>query len=89
MAFSVTDVLLAFIIFQLLFVSLFLFSFNRGKRVSNVLLDSFFLFFDLNLLDTLLLLKGIYFLHPAWGLWGTNMALLTGANPVWLSPAID
>lgn len=78
MAFSFTDVLLSFIIFQLLFVSLFLFSLSRGKRVSNALLGSFFLCFGLNLLDTLLLLKGVYFLHPAWELWGTNMTLLFG-----------
>ena len=78
MAFGLTDVLLSFIIFQLLFVSLFLFSLGRGKRISNVLLSAFFLFFALNLLDTLLLLKGVYFTYPAWGLWGANMTLLFG-----------
>ncbi|AQG81323.1 helix-turn-helix domain-containing protein [Spirosoma montaniterrae] len=78
MSFNFTDILLCFTIFQLLFVSLFLFSLDRGKRVSNGLLGGFFLSFGLNLLDALLLLKGVYFAYPAWGLWGTNMALLFG-----------
>ena len=78
MVFGLTDVLLSFIIFQLLFVSLFLFSLGRGKRISNGLLGAFFLFFGFNLLYTLLLLKGVYFLHPGWGLWGANMTLVFG-----------
>lgn len=78
MSLGLTDVLLCFLIFQLLFVSLFLFSLNRGKQISNALLGSFFAALGLNLLDALLLIKGVYFVHPAWGLWGTNLTLLLG-----------
>lgn len=41
MVFSLTDVLLCLLIFQLLFVSGFLFSLIRGKHISNVLLGGF------------------------------------------------
>lgn len=77
-SFSAADIVLCLIIFQLLFASLYLFSLERGKRVSNGLLGGFFLTFALNFMDTLLLMKGVYFQYPAWGLWGTNMALLFG-----------
>lgn len=78
MSFGFTDVLLCFLIFQLLFISLFLVTLDRGKRISNGLLGSFFAALGLNLLDTLLLVKGVYFNYPAWGLWGTDLVLLFG-----------
>ncbi|WP_128543531.1 helix-turn-helix domain-containing protein [Larkinella soli] len=78
MSFTVTDLILCLIIFQLLFVSFFLFTHPKGKRVSNRLLGSFFLSIWLNIVDNFLLMKGVYFRFPSWGLWGMNLSLLFG-----------
>ncbi|MVM38518.1 hypothetical protein GO730_14725 [Spirosoma sp. HMF3257] len=78
MAFGFADLLVCFLIFQLGFVSLFLFSLNRGKPTSNGLLGGVFAVLTLNLLDSLLLVKGFYGNYPSWAMGGTNLALLVG-----------
>ncbi|HZZ75246.1 MAG TPA: hypothetical protein VFE04_04930, partial [Puia sp.] len=54
------EILFVLIIFQLLFLTFFLFTNEKGNRISNILLGSFFLSIALNLLDVLLLLTGAY-----------------------------
>ena len=48
------------VVFQLLFVAIFLFSSKKGKRISNVLLGIFFLLLAVNLLELLLKANGIF-----------------------------
>jgi AraC-like DNA-binding protein len=78
MNFSLSDSFFVLVIFQLLFISLFLFSHHKGRRVSNALLGVFFLTICLNLLDNFLLLKNFYFSYPSLGLWSVWMILLLG-----------
>jgi len=78
MRFNLTDILIIVVIFQLLFISFFLFSNEKGKRISLYLLGAFFLSFCLNLVDGLLLLQGVYFDYPNFALWGSCMPLLYG-----------
>ena len=78
MVFSLSDILLPLVIFQLLFISFFLYSKETGKRTSNILLASFFLAICLNLADTFLLIKQVYFQFPAWALWGSGTLLAGG-----------
>ncbi len=61
MKISSTDILFILIIFQLLFLSLFLLTRKNGKQVSNILLGSFFLAICINLLDIFLSQEGFYF----------------------------
>jgi len=76
--FSFIDILFLLLLFLLLFISIFLFTSDKGKRVSNILIGLFFLVICLNLADSFLLLKRAYFQHPAWALWGSNLLLLCG-----------
>jgi len=78
MSFNFTEVLILLVIFQLLFISFFLFSHQKGKRVSNRLLGVFFLSLCLNLVDSIFLLKRVYHAYPSWALWGSSMPLLYG-----------
>jgi AraC-like DNA-binding protein len=78
MSFSLPDILFVIVIFQLLFTSAFLFANRRGKAVSNGLLGIFFLVIGLNLLDNLLLIKGVYAGHEGFGLWSIWLLLLFG-----------
>lgn len=78
MNFSITDILLVILIFQLIFISVFLFTSDKGKAVSNLLFGLFFLALGLNLIDSFLLLKRVYFDHPGFALWGSNLALVFG-----------
>jgi AraC-like DNA-binding protein len=78
MHFTWSDIFFVLVIFQLIFLSVFLFSLDKGPRVSNALLGVFFLSMGLNLLDNFLLGKGVYFSHPATGLWSVWMLLLLG-----------
>jgi AraC-like DNA-binding protein len=75
---SLSNILFVLIIFQLLFLSLFLFSQKRGKRISNILLGFFFLSISLNLLDVFFLMTGVYFPHPYLAGWGSCLPLLFG-----------
>lgn len=78
MTISLTGILFSLLIFQLLFLSFFLFTQEKGKRISNLLLGVFFLSMALNLLDVLLLMMGVYFSHPALAGWGSSLPLVFG-----------
>lgn len=78
MKLSFPDILLIVAIFQLLFLSVFLFFEQRGKRISNILLGSFFFFLCLNLFDSFLLYKNAYLNTPSLALWSNSFALLYG-----------
>ncbi len=87
MSFSLSDILFLVVIFQLLFTSMFLFTYRGGKgsgnrrggrRSSNGLLGAFFLVIGLNLMDNLLLIRGAYTGNPGFGLWSVWLLLLFG-----------
>lgn len=78
MKFSLSNILFILVIFQLLFLSLFLFTYKKGRRISNILLGLFFLSISLNLLDVFLLLTGTYSSNPWLAGWGSNLPLLFG-----------
>ena len=78
MQFSFSDILFTLVLFLLLFISVFLFTSDKGKRISNILIGSFFLTLCLNLADSFLLLKQVYFQYPEWAGWGSNLLLLCG-----------
>jgi AraC-like DNA-binding protein len=78
MNFFLPDILFVLIIFQLLFLSFFLFTHEKGNRISNILLGSFFLTIALNLLDVLLLMTGAYDNNPWLADWGSCLPLLFG-----------
>lgn len=75
---SLSTILFILMIFQLLFLSFFLFMQKKGKRISNVLLGLFFLSISLNLLDVFLLMSGAYSSNPWFAGWGCNLPLLFG-----------
>ncbi len=75
---SLSEILFVLIIFQMLFLSLFLFAQDKGKRVSNILLGLFFLSISLNLLDFFLFISGAYSAHPWLAGWGNCLPLLFG-----------
>jgi AraC-like DNA-binding protein len=75
---NLTSILFALLIFQLLFLSIFLFTRTQGKRISNVLLGLFFLFICLNLLDLFFLQLGIYAHFPPLAGWGSCLPLVFG-----------
>jgi AraC-like DNA-binding protein len=75
---NLTSILFALLIFQLLFLSIFLFTRTQGKRISNVLLGLFFLFIFLNLLDLFFLQLGIYAHFPQLAGWGSCLPLVFG-----------
>jgi len=66
------------VLFLVMFIAIFLYTSGKGRRMSNVLLGSFFLALGLNLADSFLLLKQVYFSYPSLGLWGSNLLLLCG-----------
>ncbi len=72
------DIFFIIVLFQLLFLSFFLFTHEKGRRVSNILLGMFFFSICLNLMDVFLLVKKVYFSSPGWALWGSNLALVFG-----------
>ena len=76
--FSLSDIFFILVIFQLLFISIFLFIHDKGKRTSNRLLGFFFLTICLNLTDNFLLIKSFYFAYPSFALWSVWMILLLG-----------
>jgi len=69
---TATGILFSLLIFQLFFLSFFLFTQEKGRKVSHGLLGLFFLLMALNLLDVFLLMTGVYFPHPA----------LAGCSPI-------
>jgi AraC-like DNA-binding protein len=85
MSYSLPDILFVIVIFQLLFTSLFLFTHRGGRgggagsgRSSNGLLGTFFLVIGLNLMDNLLLIKGVYKGNSGFSLWSVWLLLLLG-----------
>jgi AraC-like DNA-binding protein len=78
MKISLTDILFILIIFQLLFLSLYLLTQEKGKRISNLLLGLFFLFISINLLDFFLLQEGFYISNPQLAGLGSCLPLLFG-----------
>src|SRR4051812_6560013 len=78
MQYSFSDILFLMVLFLLLFISIFLFTSENGKRISNILIGCFFLSLCLNLIDSFLLLKQFYFQYPAFALWGSDLLLLCG-----------
>lgn len=75
---SLSGILFILIIFQLLFLSFFLFTQQKGKKISNRLLGYFFLSICLNLLDVFILNTGFYFSHPGLAGFGSCLPLLFG-----------
>jgi AraC-like DNA-binding protein len=78
MDFNLTDLLFVLVIFQLLFLSVFLFIHDKGKKIGNALLGVFFLAICLNLVDTFLLFKNVYFSYPSMAFWSVWILLLLG-----------
>ncbi|HEY2582067.1 MAG TPA: AraC family transcriptional regulator [Mucilaginibacter sp.] len=78
MSISLTNILSILIIFQLLFLSFYLFTEQTGKKIGNRLLGIFFLSISLNLLDVFLLVNGVYFSHPNLAGFGSCLPLLFG-----------
>jgi AraC-like DNA-binding protein len=78
MRLDLTSILFVLIIFQLLFLSTFLFTQQKGKRISHWLLASFFLSIALNLLDVFLLMNRAYADCPALAGWGSCIPLVFG-----------
>ena len=65
MVYTLLNILSTIVIFQLLLLSVFLFSINRGKKRSNRLLALFFLLLAINLADGLLVYYGFFEKFPA------------------------
>lgn len=78
MHFRFTDILSIIVIFQLLFLFLFLLSHRKGKKVSNLLLSFFFLAVCLNFTDGILIINNAYFDYPSFAFIGNNFSLLFG-----------
>ena len=78
MRLGLTSILFVLIIFQLLFLSTFLFTQRKGKRISHWLLGSFFMSIALNLLDVFLLMNRAYSSCPALAGWGSCIPLVFG-----------
>jgi AraC-like DNA-binding protein len=75
---SPANILFILVIFQLFFLSLFLLTQEKGKRVSNILLGSFFLSICLNILDFFFSQIGFYTSNVKLAGWGTCFPILFG-----------
>lgn len=75
---SLSDILFIIVIFQLLFIAVFLFTHEKGKRISNIILGAFFLSISLNLADSFLVLKKVYLTNTSLVGWSICMPLLFG-----------
>jgi AraC-like DNA-binding protein len=78
MKISPAEILFILVIFQLLFLSLFLLTRERGTRISNILLGFFFLSISINLFDFFLFQEGYYDSTPRLAGWGSCIPLLFG-----------
>lgn len=78
MAIEVTELLFVLLIFQLLLLSLFLFTQRNRAPITNQLLGAFFLSICFNLLDVFLLRTGLYFTYPLCAGWGSCIPFLFG-----------
>jgi AraC-like DNA-binding protein len=59
MEFNLASALLAIVVFQLFFIAFFLFTYKKGKRLSNRLLGTFFLMVGISMLDMWLSVHGL------------------------------
>jgi AraC-like DNA-binding protein len=75
---EISDLLFVLLIFQLLLLSLFLFTQQNRQTLTNRLLGAFFLVIALNLIDVFLLRIGVYFTYPSWAGWGACLPLVFG-----------
>jgi AraC-like DNA-binding protein len=75
---SLSHILYVLLIFQLLFLSIFLLTQLKGKRISNVLLGLFFLSISLNLLDFFLNQIRAYTTRTWLAGWGSCLPLVFG-----------
>ncbi|MEO7988512.1 MAG: AraC family transcriptional regulator [Chryseolinea sp.] len=75
---KIEEGLFVIIIFQLLLLSFFLFTQEKGRRFSLFLMGFFFLALGLNIADGFLLYRGFYFTYPSVALWGPALALAFG-----------
>ena len=78
MNFSIADIFFVIVIFQLLFISIFLYTHEKGRKLSNRLLASFFLSVSLNLIDSFLAIQKVYSSNPSLAGWGSCLPLLFG-----------
>ncbi len=78
MSISIADILFVIVIFQLFFISIFLYTHNKGRLLSNRLLATFFLCVSLNLVDSFFALQKVYLLNPSFAGWGSCLPLLFG-----------
>src|SRR5258706_15051931 len=70
-----TNVFFVISIFQLLLISIFLLTHDNGKKLSNLLLGSFFLSIALTLIGTFLQFNHVYNSHPSLAFWGSCLPL--------------
>ncbi|MBS1599635.1 MAG: AraC family transcriptional regulator [Bacteroidetes bacterium] len=75
---NLSDILFIIVIFQLLFISVFLFTHEKGRRISNTFLAAFFLSIALNLADSFLVIKKVYLNNTALVAWSICLPLLFG-----------
>ena len=80
MELDINSALLLIIVFQFLFVSIFLFTNKKGKRISNTLLGICFLAISLNLMDMLFYMMGVY--HLVGLLSMLDLALILSFGPL-------
>lgn len=78
MGFSIAAIFFIIVIFQLLLISIFLFTHDKGKRLSNAILAAFFLSICLNLVDSFLVLQRVHEYNPNLVGWGSCLPLLFG-----------
>lgn len=78
MGFSIAAIFFIIVIFQLLLISIFLFTHDKGSRLSNGLLGAFFLSICLNLSDSFLVLQKVHEYNPNLIGWGSCIPLLFG-----------
>ncbi len=75
---SFINILSTIIIFQLAFLSLFLFTSSKGKKISNRILALFFIWLILNLTDALLTYSGYYENFPSFAHLEDGLIFLVG-----------
>ncbi|NCD68684.1 helix-turn-helix domain-containing protein [Mucilaginibacter agri] len=78
MTLNLSEILLLLLIFQLLFVSAFLFTLQSNKKISNAILGLLFLFIALSLIDNFCIKTNVGYQHPNWVIWSSSFPLLYG-----------
>lgn len=75
---TLPDILIMLLTFQLLFVSIYLFSKKTGKNVSNKILGCFFISICIAMADNLLLTTGFWYKYPAGATLSSSFPFLYG-----------